>query len=142
MNRGYLDQKQIADYSMQPTKETRETLYKMLRSGFVVLQDIPRTSDRAPSRTFYVWGADLQGAYKSLGREWGGAPEGGGLVVYWERFGSGGWEGSWVGGWGRRWLGGCIPRIFQPPYLLSQSSDCIAGSCVSEVCCFRHRSAV
>ena len=73
MTKGYLEQKQIADYAMQPTKDTRETLYKMLRSGLVVLQDIPRTADRAPSRTLYVWGADLQGAFKNLGRKcWGG----------------------------------------------------------------------
>jgi len=69
MTKGYLEQKQIADYAMQPTKDTREILYKMLRSGLVVLQDIPRTADRAPSRTLYVWGADLQGAFKNLGRE-------------------------------------------------------------------------
>lgn len=29
---------------------------------FLTLQDVPRTADRAPSRTFYLWKADADGA--------------------------------------------------------------------------------
>ncbi|GIL79813.1 hypothetical protein Vretimale_12430 [Volvox reticuliferus] len=53
--RGQLEQKQIADLAMLPPKDTRELLYRMLAGGFVLLQDIPKTADRAPSRTFYTW---------------------------------------------------------------------------------------
>lgn len=53
--RGQLEQKQVADLAMMPTKETRELLYRMLAEGYLMIQDIPKTSDRAPSRTFYTW---------------------------------------------------------------------------------------
>ncbi|KAG2501534.1 hypothetical protein HYH03_000041 [Edaphochlamys debaryana] len=57
--RGQLEQKQIADLAMLPPKDTRELLYRMLSGGFVMLQDIPKTNDRAPSRTFYTWRVHL-----------------------------------------------------------------------------------
>ncbi|GLC40692.1 hypothetical protein PLESTM_001102200 [Pleodorina starrii] len=53
--RGQLEQKQVADLAMLPAKDTRELLYRMLADGFVLLQDIPKTADRAPSRSFYTW---------------------------------------------------------------------------------------
>ncbi|KAG1677915.1 hypothetical protein FOA52_001333 [Chlamydomonas sp. UWO 241] len=76
--KGQLEQKQVADFSMLSPKETRELLYRMLRAGFLALQDIPRGSDRAPSRTFYTWranpdeaGAQLSGElYAGAGRVW------------------------------------------------------------------------
>jgi hypothetical protein len=36
--RGQLEQKQVADTVMQPHKETRELLYRMLRAGYVQMQ--------------------------------------------------------------------------------------------------------
>ncbi|GAX83075.1 hypothetical protein CEUSTIGMA_g10501.t1 [Chlamydomonas eustigma] len=76
--RGQLEQKQVTDFSMLAPKETRELLYRMLRGGFLAMQDIPRTSDRAPSRTFYTWRANYEGAgqqlagelYAAAGRVW------------------------------------------------------------------------
>ncbi|GFH06520.1 predicted protein [Haematococcus lacustris] len=56
--RGQLEQKQVSDCAMIPARDTRETLYRMLTSGFVFMQDIPKTADRAPTRTFYTWRSD------------------------------------------------------------------------------------
>ncbi|KAL6048239.1 hypothetical protein QOT17_021178 [Balamuthia mandrillaris] len=50
-----LEQKEIADLSLIPLSETRERLYKMLSTGFVHLQEVPKGSDHMPSRTFYLW---------------------------------------------------------------------------------------
>ncbi|KAG2453942.1 hypothetical protein HYH02_002145 [Chlamydomonas schloesseri] len=76
--RGQLEQKQIADLAMLPAKDTREMLYTMLQGGFVMLQDIPKTADRAPSRTFYTWRVNMQSLsdstaaqlYRAAGRVW------------------------------------------------------------------------
>lgn len=54
---------------MLPQKDTRELLYRMLRAGYLAMQDIPRTSDHAPSRTFYTFRVDVQAAYGRLAAE-------------------------------------------------------------------------
>ncbi|KAF6265727.1 hypothetical protein COO60DRAFT_870422 [Scenedesmus sp. NREL 46B-D3] len=64
--RGQLEQKQVADTVMQPHKETRELLYRMLRAGYVQMQDIPRTNDRAPTRCFYTWHIDIDAVFSKL----------------------------------------------------------------------------
>ncbi|WIA14527.1 hypothetical protein OEZ85_003046 [Tetradesmus obliquus] len=64
--RGQLEQKQVADTVMQPHKETRELLYRMLRAGYVQMQDIPRTADRAPTRCFYTWHVDIDAVFGRL----------------------------------------------------------------------------
>ncbi len=38
LQKGQLEQKQIADFGMLPAKETRELLYKMLKAGYLALQ--------------------------------------------------------------------------------------------------------
>ncbi|KAG2434127.1 hypothetical protein HXX76_007854 [Chlamydomonas incerta] len=76
--RGQLEQKQIADLAMLPAKDTREMLYRMLQGGFIMLQDIPKTADRAPSRTFYTWRVNMPSLsdstaaqlYRAAGRVW------------------------------------------------------------------------
>ena len=54
-----LEQKQIADMAMIPTKETREILYRLLRHEYVILQEVSRSTDHAPTRTFYLWRVDV-----------------------------------------------------------------------------------
>ncbi|PSC73409.1 DNA-directed RNA polymerase III subunit RPC3 [Micractinium conductrix] len=56
---GQLEQKQVADLAMITKEEAREKLYAMLKSGYLGLQDVPRTADHAPSRTFYTWRANM-----------------------------------------------------------------------------------
>ena len=36
-------------------QEIRQLLYSMLKGGFINVTDIPKTADRAASRTFYTW---------------------------------------------------------------------------------------
>ncbi|KAL4423849.1 hypothetical protein ABPG75_001150 [Micractinium tetrahymenae] len=55
---GQLEQKQVADLAMLTKEEAREKLYGMLKAGYLALQDVPRTADHAPSRTFYTWRAN------------------------------------------------------------------------------------
>jgi len=53
-----LEQKQIAEMAMIPVKDTRELLYKLLKAKYVQIQELARTMDHAPSRTFYLWRVD------------------------------------------------------------------------------------
>jgi len=44
---------------MLPLKEVRERLYKMLAQNYVQLQEVPKSNDHAPQRTFYLWNVNL-----------------------------------------------------------------------------------
>lgn len=54
-----LEQKQVSELAMTPIKDTRDCLYKMLSSNIVHLQEVPRTSEHIPSKTFYLWAVRL-----------------------------------------------------------------------------------
>ena len=54
-----LEQKQVADMAMIPSREAKEMLYSLLAESFVTLQEVPRTPDYAPSRTFYLFSFNL-----------------------------------------------------------------------------------
>jgi len=55
-----LEQKQIANFAMLPMKDTRERLYKMFKDNYVQLQEVPKTVDHSPLRTFYLWHVDFE----------------------------------------------------------------------------------
>ncbi|KAL7978319.1 hypothetical protein Chor_014858 [Crotalus horridus] len=55
LRKRHLEQKQIEDFAMIPGKEAKEMMYKMLSANIVALQEIPKTPDHAPSRTFYLY---------------------------------------------------------------------------------------
>jgi len=55
LNKKHLDQKQISSIALIPLKETRERLNKMFASGYLHVQEMPRTQDHAPARTFYLY---------------------------------------------------------------------------------------
>ncbi|KAM3824646.1 DNA-directed RNA polymerase III subunit RPC3 isoform 1-T1 [Vipera latastei] len=55
LRKRHLEQKQIEDFAMIPAKEAKEMMYKMLSANIVALQEIPKTPDHAPSRTFYLY---------------------------------------------------------------------------------------
>jgi DNA-directed RNA polymerase III subunit RPC3 len=61
-----LEQKQVVDMAMIPSKEARELLYSLLAENFVSLQEIPRTMDYAPSRTFYLFSVSLPSVARLL----------------------------------------------------------------------------
>ena len=45
----------VLDQAMISVKDTREFLYKLLKAQYVQIQEVARTVDHAPSRTFYLW---------------------------------------------------------------------------------------
>ncbi|KAK9867086.1 hypothetical protein WJX84_012227 [Apatococcus fuscideae] len=52
---GQLEQKTIQDMAIGDQKDTRQLLYGMLKGGFMAVTEIPKSADRAASRTFYTW---------------------------------------------------------------------------------------
>ncbi|KAF3691973.1 DNA-directed RNA polymerase III subunit RPC3 [Channa argus] len=55
LRKHHLEQKQVEDFAMIPAKEAKEMLYTLLSQNLVQLQEIPKTPDYAPSRTFYLY---------------------------------------------------------------------------------------
>ncbi|XP_064898872.1 DNA-directed RNA polymerase III subunit RPC3 isoform X2 [Columba livia] len=66
LRKKHLEQKQVEDFAMIPAKEAKEMLYKMLSESFVSLQEIPKTPDHAPSRTFYLYTVNVPAAARML----------------------------------------------------------------------------
>ncbi|CAB5343844.1 unnamed protein product [Rhizophagus irregularis] len=46
--------------------EARQKLTELMSGGFVQIQEVPRSADRAPSRTFYLWDIDYKKCYDVL----------------------------------------------------------------------------
>eukprot|EP00252_Welwitschia_mirabilis_P013219 TRINITY_DN29148_c0_g1_i1.p1 TRINITY_DN29148_c0_g1~~TRINITY_DN29148_c0_g1_i1.p1 ORF type:complete len:546 (+),score=110.47 TRINITY_DN29148_c0_g1_i1:206-1843(+) len=53
--KGPLEHTQISDQALVDRKETLEILYKLLKDNFVQLQEIAKSNEHAPSKTFYLW---------------------------------------------------------------------------------------
>ncbi|KAF9348280.1 RNA polymerase III subunit C82 [Mortierella sp. AD094] len=66
LEKGKLEEKQISRFSMMPVKDVREKLTTLCTYGVLNLQEVPKTNDRAPSRTFYLWEVLLPRAADSL----------------------------------------------------------------------------
>lgn len=73
LRKRHLEQKQVEDFAMIPAKEAKDMLYTLLSQNLVQLQEIPKTPDYAPSRTFYLYTVNqlptarmlLQNCYKT-----------------------------------------------------------------------------
>lgn len=50
-----VEERTISRVALISPKECRERLYQLLQNGLVTLQEVPKTIDHAPSRTFYLW---------------------------------------------------------------------------------------
>ncbi|XP_023933102.1 DNA-directed RNA polymerase III subunit RPC3-like [Lingula anatina] len=61
-----LEQKQIEEYAMIPSKEAKELLYRMFEEKFVSLTEVPKTPDHAPSRTFYLFSVNINQVSRML----------------------------------------------------------------------------
>ena len=59
-DRGRLDEKTLAQRALVPPKPLRALLDDMLAAGHVELCEVPRDGQRAPSRTVFVWGFDVE----------------------------------------------------------------------------------
>ncbi|XP_059196039.1 DNA-directed RNA polymerase III subunit RPC3 [Centropristis striata] len=74
LRKRHLEQKQVEDFAMIPAKEAKDMLYTLLSENLVQLQEIPKTPDYAPSRTFYLYTVNqlptarmlLQNCYKTI----------------------------------------------------------------------------
>ncbi|KAF1630725.1 DNA-directed RNA polymerase III subunit RPC3, partial [Eudyptes filholi] len=66
LRKKHLEQKQVEDFAMIPAKEAKDMLYKMLSENFVALQEIPKTPDHAPSRTFYLYTVNVPSSARML----------------------------------------------------------------------------
>lgn len=75
-SKGRLDEKRLQEICLLPTKELRQKLADLQTGGFVDLQEVPRDSQRQPSRTIYLWFYDpdrigrnlLHDTYKAMTR--------------------------------------------------------------------------
>lgn len=61
-----LEEKQVTHYSMIPASESRTVLFKMHRGGIVQLQEVPKSNDHHPTRTYYLWNVNLPKVYEKL----------------------------------------------------------------------------
>ena len=52
---GKLDDKQVAHGVMLPAKDVRTVLAALAADSLVSTQEVPKTADRNPTRTFYLW---------------------------------------------------------------------------------------
>jgi DNA-directed RNA polymerase III subunit RPC3 len=55
-----LEETQVSEYATAPRKEVRRLLYLMHNSKLLSLQEVPRSSDRMPTKTFFLWGVDVK----------------------------------------------------------------------------------
>jgi len=65
-DKGKLEEKHIAKTAMLPTKDVRELVVALSSAGFLRQQEVPRTADRNPSRTFFLWFVSREGCYQLL----------------------------------------------------------------------------
>lgn len=56
----FLEEKTISKLAMISAKEARERLFVLLKAGLVIMQEVPRTVDHAPSRTIFLWTVDME----------------------------------------------------------------------------------
>jgi predicted ArsR family transcriptional regulator len=55
-----LEETQLAELCTAPRKEVRRLLYQLHAAQLVSLQEVSRSSDRQPQKTFYLWGVPRQ----------------------------------------------------------------------------------
>lgn len=66
LSTGKMDEKQISKVGMMAPKDVRPLLSAMAADSIVSLQEVPKSADRNPARTFFLWYVDLQKAYTVL----------------------------------------------------------------------------
>ncbi|KIJ60612.1 hypothetical protein HYDPIDRAFT_177323 [Hydnomerulius pinastri MD-312] len=63
---GKMDEKHIAKVAMMANKDVRPLLSALSSDFLISTQEVPRSADRNPTRTFYLWHVDLAKAYSAL----------------------------------------------------------------------------
>ena len=57
-----LELKQLTRMSLMPDREARPLLLKLFQANLLMLQEVPRSADRVPKGTTYLWHVDPQQA--------------------------------------------------------------------------------
>jgi len=63
---GKLDEKQISKVVMMAPKDVRPLLAALAADSLISTQEVPKSTDRNPTRTFYLWYVDLHKAYSAI----------------------------------------------------------------------------
>ncbi|SJL18665.1 uncharacterized protein ARMOST_22262 [Armillaria ostoyae] len=63
---GKMGEKQISKVVMMAPKDVRPLLSALAADSLVSTHEVPRSADRAPSTTFYLWHVDLVKAYSMI----------------------------------------------------------------------------
>ncbi|KDQ60607.1 hypothetical protein JAAARDRAFT_31565 [Jaapia argillacea MUCL 33604] len=66
LDSGKIDEKQISKIAMMAAKDLRPLLSALSTDALISLQEVPRSADRNPTRTFYLWYVDLTKTYSVL----------------------------------------------------------------------------
>ena len=64
--KGKLDEKSLSTLALMSQKTMRALLTKLSRAGFIEVQEIPKDSQRAPSKTMYLWSFEEERCRKRL----------------------------------------------------------------------------
>jgi len=59
LDKKLVEDKQVQEIAMAPQKEVRQVVMDMYKSGYLQLQEVPRSSERKPSESIYLWGVDF-----------------------------------------------------------------------------------
>eukprot|EP00667_Euglena_gracilis_P008772 EG_transcript_8900 len=66
LDKKLVEDKQLQEIAMAPQKEVRQVVVDMYKSGYIQLQEVPRTNERKPAENFYLWGVDLPQLHAAL----------------------------------------------------------------------------
>ncbi|KAJ3227828.1 DNA-directed RNA polymerase III subunit RPC3 [Chytriomyces hyalinus] len=67
--KGMLGEKEVGKLALVSNKVARETLFALMNSGMIFLQDVPKTVDHAPSRTTFLFYVSLPKCVEALVHE-------------------------------------------------------------------------
>ncbi|KAG8947303.1 RNA polymerase III subunit C82 [Tulasnella sp. 424] len=66
MDKGKMDEKHLSKVALIAPNVLRPLLTRLSAASLVSLQEVPKSADRNPSRTYYLWYVDLAKAYSNL----------------------------------------------------------------------------
>jgi len=66
IDKGKMDEKQIAKIAMMSKKDVQPLLTKLASASLISLQEVPRGADRSAMRTIYLWYIDLAKTYSVI----------------------------------------------------------------------------
>ncbi|KAJ2931355.1 hypothetical protein H1R20_g5712, partial [Candolleomyces eurysporus] len=66
LDTGKMDEKQISKVVLMAAKDVRPLLAALSADSLISTQEVPKSADRNPTRTFYLWYVDLYKAYAAI----------------------------------------------------------------------------